>query len=193
MKVLLVLGCKVIRSPDDRRYVPGPILKLRLEKAVETYLEIGYRCIIIVSGGSTKERATTESTVMAQYLIERGVPKYKIFEENQAKNSIEHCLFTFKLLSSMEGQLTYQEVMSSNPNCNYYGAEEFGEITKFNSLTVVSSNFHLPRVKRIYNHFNKARFELEFVSSETPLELLSECLKKENAVDIDRSLALHHQ
>ena len=189
MKVLLVLGCRVEYDPRSYKYIPGALLRLRLEKAVDTFLQIESECIIIVSGGGSPRRTVAESSVMKEFLVQQGIPGYKIFEESNSRNTVENCLCSYQLLSQMKGQLTYQEVMSPNPYCNYYGTNQFGFVEQFTSLIVVSSNFHLPRVERIFTYFNRNRLNLHFVGSETPRELLSDYLAKEQSIDIDRLIA----
>lgn len=191
MKVLLVLGCQIVYCPDLRRFIPGPVLEKRLEKAIEALLQIGEDCIIIVSGGATHSRDVTESEVMKHYLVERSVPGYKIFEENKSRNTVENCIESFKLIESMKGQLCYQEVTSSNPYCNYYGVDRFDFVRNFEQIIVVSSDFHIPRVQKIFEFFNREH-TLAFLSSETPPEFLPIYLAKERLIDINRMMSRYN-
>lgn len=177
MKLLLVLGCQIVYCPSLRRYYPGRILQKRLDRAIEAYLQLS-DCIVVVSGGSRPTRNVTEAEVMKQYLVERGVPHYKIFEERYSRNTVENCLASFELIQQMKGRLTYQEVSSANPLCNYYGSTREGFIYQFDPIIVISSDFHMPRVQKIFHRYNRDQ-QLLFVASETPFDLLPSCLEKE--------------
>lgn len=111
--VLIVLGYK---STDNKIH---PLLKERLDSATELYFSAPFKKILLTGGAVGSER--TEASLMADYLLEKGVPKDRILLEEKARDTIENLLFT-------------KEIMAS-----------FG----FTSCTVVSNSFHLRRVRYI--------------------------------------------
>ncbi|MDI2112184.1 YdcF family protein [Commensalibacter nepenthis] len=88
--LMVVLGTKV-----ELDGTPSSGLEARLNKAISVYQQ-GYAPVILVSGGTGKE-GYDEASVMAQYLVDHGVPKQVIIQDNQgvntratAKNSAEY-------------------------------------------------------------------------------------------------------
>lgn len=77
---LVVLGNKVY--PDGRL---SPVLKSRVDKALELYKTTCYG-LIIVSGGLGKE-GVYEGDAMSAYLQSNGIPKEKIVVDNEGNNS----------------------------------------------------------------------------------------------------------
>ena len=83
-KTVVVLGAKV---DGDQ---PSIILGHRLDKAVELMKTADDDVKCIVTGGQGEDEAFTESSVMKNYMVEKGVPEDKIIEENQASNTREN-------------------------------------------------------------------------------------------------------
>ncbi len=71
----VVLGNKV--NPDG---TPSPMLKARLDQALNLYRQGGFK-LILVSGGHGRE-GYDEPIVMRHYLESNGVPSDSIFEDN---------------------------------------------------------------------------------------------------------------
>ncbi|MBW7914849.1 MAG: YdcF family protein, partial [Taibaiella sp.] len=65
--ILIVLG-----YPADNDGNPGPILKARLDKAIELYRNGVARKIIVT--GAAVDNEFVESEVMAVYLVHNGIP-----------------------------------------------------------------------------------------------------------------------
>lgn len=81
--ILVVLG-----YPANDDGTPGPILKARLDKAIELYKN-GTASKIIVTGGAVSNHHV-ESEVMEQYCIQHGVSATDIMQENQSRNTYEN-------------------------------------------------------------------------------------------------------
>ena len=73
---LIILGNKVELNGQ-----PSQRLQYRLDKGLELFQQ-GYADTIIVSGGMGKE-GFDEAEVMAHYLIQKGIPKAQILQDNQ--------------------------------------------------------------------------------------------------------------
>lgn len=78
---LVVLGSRII---DGR--VP-PLLRARLDKAVELYHHTEPKPLVIPSGGQGPDESRPEGEVMAEYLIEAGVPAGDVRAENAARTT----------------------------------------------------------------------------------------------------------
>lgn len=90
--VAIVLGARLW---DNK---PSPALKERLDAAYEGY-ESGEYPVLIVSGGlDSPQMRLTEAEGMAEYLIERGVPKEDIWLENEATSTYENLLLSRRIM-----------------------------------------------------------------------------------------------
>jgi uncharacterized SAM-binding protein YcdF (DUF218 family) len=89
--VMIVLGCQIW----DRS--PSWSLKYRLEKAFELY-NSGYAGYIIVSGGQGKDETTTESSVMKEWLVSRGIEESRIFEEDRSTSTLENLKYSGEIM-----------------------------------------------------------------------------------------------
>ncbi|MCB9230813.1 MAG: YdcF family protein [Bacteroidia bacterium] len=94
--LMVILGNKVEESG-----IPSKRLKFRLEKGLELYQQ-GLAGTILVSGGIDKE-GFDEAKVMADYLIEKGVPAEKIIQDNQGNNTFQSAQNCLKVVA--EGQI----------------------------------------------------------------------------------------
>lgn len=81
--VIIVLG-----HPADEEGNPAPILKSRLDKAIDLYRE-GKAEKIIVTGAAVYNRFV-EAEVMAVYCINNGIPANDIIMEPRARNTYEN-------------------------------------------------------------------------------------------------------
>lgn len=93
--IMIVLGCQVEESG------PSQSLQDRLDKAFAYYQE-NPEIIIIVSGGQGSNEPMPEAQAMSDYLVEKGVPFSKIYQENQSRNTHQNLSFT-RVLMEEEG------------------------------------------------------------------------------------------
>lgn len=77
-------------------------LKSRLKTAAD-YLIRNPACIVVVSGGQSRASDVTQASVMADYLVSRGVSKDRILEETRASSTYENFLYS---KSKLEGHLS---------------------------------------------------------------------------------------
>ncbi|HYC34547.1 MAG TPA: YdcF family protein [Candidatus Paceibacterota bacterium] len=90
---LVILGNKVY--PDGQ---VSPVLKSRLNKAIELYYT-GCYALVIASGGLGKE-GIYEGDAMAAYLESFGIPKLRIVIDNQGNNSYLTAINSKSILKS---------------------------------------------------------------------------------------------
>ena len=92
---LVVLGCQVYPSG------PSPILLQRLEEAL-VYLQAHPNVICVVSGGQGTHEFASEASVMAEWLIARGIDANRILLEDVSRNTEQNLQFTVQLLREKE-------------------------------------------------------------------------------------------
>lgn len=112
------------------------ILKNRLDKSAKLYCTINYDIIIVSGGNVGKNKKLTESSVMKKYLVEKHLIDSKIIiEENNSSDTNENAIETYKIIK---------------------------KIKNIKNVTIVTSKFHLERVKYVFSHFYKNNFNLIF-------------------------------
>ena len=117
---ILVLGCRVHGGNVS------PLLASRLDKANDLfhkYNKPDNLLKIIVSGGRYQEKNISEASVMASYLIEKGIPKELIILEENAGNTFENFEYAIDIINH-----DYQ-----------------GDSYKLAKILTVTNNFHLLR------------------------------------------------
>ena len=82
-QAILILGTRVYGQE------PGPMLQLRLEKALALYRQ-GYAPYIVTSGGQGADEGISEAAAMRNYLVARGVPAAAIFLEDKSTSTYEN-------------------------------------------------------------------------------------------------------
>ncbi len=100
---------------------PGPILRLRLDKASEYALE-NPDTYLILSGGKEEKKSETEAQAMKRYLLEKGVPEKQLLLEERSSSTVENLAFSRELM---------------------------GEHSRNARIGVLTSNFHLYRSQMI--------------------------------------------
>ncbi|MCD8180853.1 MAG: YdcF family protein [Firmicutes bacterium] len=76
---------------------PSPVLKKRLEKAVE-YLSVNDSATVIVSGGQGKGETISEALAMENYLVSNGVSDDRIILETESTSTYENFEFSAPVL-----------------------------------------------------------------------------------------------
>lgn len=88
---ILVLGAQVNKDGPSRS------LKYRLDKAAE-YMEGNPDTLCVVSGGQGFNEPFSEAEGMADYLLEKGIPKEKLILEAESKTTAENITNSRKLM-----------------------------------------------------------------------------------------------
>ena len=91
--------------------VPSPVLAARLAHALDLW-KAGVAPVIVVTGGKQPGDRTTEASVSADWLIERGVPDSAIRREVQGRNTWESIAASARFLKD-EGRT--RVVLVSDP------------------------------------------------------------------------------
>lgn len=131
--VILVNGRTQISGEPDimiilgcqvKSYGPSQTLQDRLDTALE-YLKDHPDMTVVVSGGQGPDEPTSEAQCMFDYLAAAGFPAEQIIQEDASHNTAQNLRYTRALLDEL-------------------GYDIQG------SFLVVSSNFHLARVKLLW-------------------------------------------
>lgn len=90
-ETVIILGCRV------RGNKPSKMLTRRLEYACEI---LGYNTdlICVVSGGQGEDEEFAEALVMKNFLVERGISKYRIIEESRSRNTLQNLQLSAELI-----------------------------------------------------------------------------------------------
>ena len=92
-QAILILGTRVYGQE------PGPMLQLRLEKALALYRQ-GYAPYLVASGGQGADEGISEAAAMRNYLTARGVPAAAILLEDKSTSTYENLRNSASLLRS---------------------------------------------------------------------------------------------
>lgn len=112
-----------------------PILKKRLDFFIKKYKRGD---TVILSGGNNNKNAHSQAYTMAKYIKEYiDIEKQNIILENRSKDTIENIFYTFKIL-----------------NKHY-----------IKKISLISSRWHLKRVKMIAEYFNERKIKITFYGS----------------------------
>lgn len=119
---VIVLGCGLHGS------IPSRNLADRLDAAIE-YSKKNPNALIVVSGGQGPQEDCSEAEAMRKYLIDKGINKYKIIEENKSTSTNENYLFSKAILDKILGS-EYKIAYVTNSFHSYRA----GELAKINGL-----------------------------------------------------------
>lgn len=78
---------------------PSLVLKSRLDVACD-YLSDNPDCKAILCGGLGKGNIVTEAYVMKKYMLEKGISKERLIEEDNSKDTTQNILFAKSILGS---------------------------------------------------------------------------------------------
>lgn len=97
----------IIHGAGLRGEEPTPLLRGRIDKALELWKAQGAHAILIPSGGQGSDEVISEAEAMARYLSSRGVPQDSILLEDRSTTTMENLLFA-KHLPDARGLGTYR-------------------------------------------------------------------------------------
>lgn len=117
---------------------PSVLLRDRLDKALD-YLEDHPDLTVVVSGGQGKDEPVSEARSMRDYLVEHGVAAEQIHMEDRSHNTWQNINFSQALLREL--------------------GQERGEIV------VVSSGFHLTRVRLLWSRAWEGEYTLSTLAA----------------------------
>ena len=94
---IVVLGSRLIDGN-----VP-PLLRSRLDKALQIYRRTTPRPLLVPSGGQGDDESRPEGVAMADYLVEAGAAREHVVVEDKAVNTQENLVFSTRLFGEAGG------------------------------------------------------------------------------------------
>ena len=104
-QTVIVLGCKVNGT------APSKYLYDRCRAAAE-YLNENPDAVAILSGGQGSDEAISEAQCMENVLVEMGIDKSRLYQENKSTNTMENIAFSSKVIE--ENGLSTEVVIVTN-------------------------------------------------------------------------------
>ena len=92
-QTMVILGTQVIGTPA----IPSPTLADRLDVAVQ-YLNQNPQTKVVVCGGQGEDESATEASVMAKYLIDKGIEANRVYQEDKSRRTAEQFIFANRVL-----------------------------------------------------------------------------------------------
>lgn len=166
MQILVVLGYKLVKINDEISI--HPILKARLDMVFDFFTKFfNKEDIIICLGGDVIRCGISESMMMKKYLVEKGISTNNILLEIESLNTIENIKYLKNLV--IGSFKTNEEPRQQNnivPNATKNSAHY-----KCSKMIIVTSDFHLKRVKYLTKHaFDDINVPIHYFSSVTPVD-----------------------
>ena len=89
----MVLGSQVVGTPAQ-----APLtLQIRLNTAIN-YLQANPNTKVIVCGGQGSDESATEASVMADYLIQKGIEPSRVYLEDRSRRTAEQYVYANQVL-----------------------------------------------------------------------------------------------
>lgn len=147
-ETIIVLGGGIVH---DR---PNKFLQLRLDKAIEIMKKHkNIKCI--VSGSQGIDEDFTESYVMKKYLVENGIEKKRVFEEDKSFDTIQNIKYSKEIIE--KEKLSKNIIIITNPYHTYRShiiARELGlEDITISSDTPDEPSRFFHYVREVFSHF----------------------------------------
>lgn len=90
---LVVLGSQVVGTPAEA----PPTLQNRLDTAFD-YLQNNPNTKVIVCGGQGSDESATEASVMADYLIKKGIDSSRVYLEERSRRTAQQFVYANQIL-----------------------------------------------------------------------------------------------
>ena len=125
---IIVLGCGIRKDGT-----PTPLLRGRIDRAIAFYEKqkktTGQMPGFVTSGGQGADECISECASMKAYLLEHGIPKEQIIEEDQSENTYQNMLY-----SELTGERTNLYIPLEYQMQNGENAKKDGEKTYLLSI-----------------------------------------------------------
>ena len=92
-QTMVILGSQVLGTPA----VASPTLADRLDVAVQ-YLNENPETKVVVCGGQGEDESATEASVMAKYLIDKGIDANRVYQEDKSRRTAEQFIFANRVI-----------------------------------------------------------------------------------------------
>lgn len=158
MRFIVVISGPSIEFNSEGKPIMKECLLFRMEKALAIWQEMTphHDDIFIITSGWDGDgtRGLSSSTVMKNYLVEHGVPTYRVFEDRRASSTRENALNCCALMikCAKDGVLQMRDTSSDDSPYQYVGP--------IRDICLVTSEFHIKRSAFLFEHCIKQAPEL---------------------------------
>lgn len=128
--VVFVLGAGVVNGKVSQT------LQKRLDAAVE-YYEKNSDVYIVVTGGLTRQKDTTEAEAMKEYLTAKGIPENIIIKEDKSQSTLENYLFSKEILD--KNKIEYESIVFITNSFHVYRAKTYANYCGFENANSIST------------------------------------------------------
>ena len=135
---MIVLGARV---RGDRI---SPLLRYRLEKALD-YLSENQDTMVVVSGGKGTGENVSEAEAMQAYLVEHGIADNRILQEDASANTDQNIRNSIQMIREQER--LQQDLISGEQKQEELQSDAHSREQKH--IVLISNGFHLFRATRI--------------------------------------------
>ncbi len=128
--VVIVLGAGVVNGKVSKT------LQNRLDASIEYYNK-NKNIHIVVSGGLTRQKDTTEAAAMKKYLVEHNIPKDIIIVEDKSQSTFENYKFSKQILKQQN--IKYDSIVFVTNSFHIYRAKKYAEYCGFKNSHALST------------------------------------------------------
>ena len=128
--VVIILGAGVKNGKVSKA------LQLRLDAGIE-YSRRNSDAYIVVTGGLTPQKDTTEAAVMKDYLIQHNIPEEKIIVEDKSLSTLENYRFTKAILD--EKGIKQDSIVFVTNDFHIYRAKTYAKYCGFENAHPLST------------------------------------------------------
>ena len=206
MEVVLVLGYNIERH--GKYFKVTETLRNRLETAIKVFNKIQGDKIMILSGGTTTqvigeagELVSVERcegrALMYDFVVNKGIPSDKVYVDLEARTTIDNCINGLQIARSVEHlqkinyirgkRILESQYMGDTMVLDEWEWESYREsLYCIQRIHVVTSDFHISRVKRIFHYVNPCLFVYHTAVSPAGIAMLHQRI--ENCISIEQQL-----
>lgn len=135
---IIIHGCGLSKGEEVT-----PLLKNRIEKAIEIYERTKRTAVFIPSGGKGDDEKISEAEAIKRYLIKRGIPEEKIELEDKSTTTYENLELSKKMLDKKNK--TYSCILVTN-NYHVFRTSMYAKKLKMNAHAIGAKTalYYLP-------------------------------------------------
>ena len=132
--VVIVLGAGVTNGKVSK------VLQNRLDAAID-YYEKNSDIHIVVAGGLTRQKDTTEAAAMAEYLINQSIPQDIIILEDKSQSTLENYHFAKNILENR--RIKHDSIVFVTNDFHIYRAKKYANYCGFENANALSTKTDL--------------------------------------------------
>lgn len=116
-----------------------PLLKGRIDRALDVYRKQKGYPMLIMSGGRGEDELVSEAYAMKEYAISQGIDEHQIIMEDQSKNTYENLLFSKRIIETREQNPKKLRILFSTTNYHVFRAGIYASKVKLKAKGIGAS------------------------------------------------------